>query len=55
MTTSRRVCRKCKGRIQSHEYDDSGLCRRCWRFTVQEHMPGLEMSGAEWENFMESE
>lgn len=50
-----KVCKKCHNKIKGHANADSGLCRRCWLNTVQEHSPGLEMTGAEWENLMESE
>lgn len=45
----------CNNSTDGHENIDSGYCRDCWLTTVQEHSPGLEMSGAEWENFCESE
>lgn len=51
-----RRCAKCHNALASGEYEghnDGPICYRCWLNTVQEHLPGLEMTGSEWKNFRE--
>lgn len=34
---------------------ENGYCRECWLVTEQEQVPGVNLTGADWENLMESE
>ena len=55
MNEMTKECKKCHSQLKAHENMDTGLCRNCWLTTEQEHIPGVEMTGADWENFCESE
>jgi len=53
----KQICKdpNCNNEVLGHENMDTGYCRRCWLKNWHEHMPGVEMTGADWENFSESE
>ena len=51
-----KYCMICHKKLNGSEEAEYGnMCRKCWLVTCQEHMPGFDMTGAEWENFCESE
>lgn len=45
-------CRNCKKKILGEVYRGQ-LCYKCWLMICQEQAPGYDMTGSEWENFME--